>query len=638
MAYTVTDWVDGVTPVNAANLDKLEAGVAAAAAAADSANAAIASGVVPLDGAVPAATRILTNELLVAHTQPAFRIMGDGKIEWGGGTLAPDVNLYRASSGTYLVTGNSFRLIEGAEAQPRVQLTKDVVGSGGGIGFGAGGATAQDVLFYRAGVGLLRMEISQLQFGSAGDTNLYRSAANTLKTDDLLVALLGFSATGSTAGVNALLASVLGDTQPRLQITNLGELTWGPGNAAVDTMLGRYAANVLGTDDGFNVGLDLTVASLGAGRIKVGGVGPSSAAGFLFGSSDDVNLYRSAANELKTDDTFVVGGTVQSVDDILIRAGTAGYVRLGAVAPNGTDAGIKFGSAGDVNLYRQGADVLRTDDTFVTPSNIAAGTGTTYEVQLGWYSGGIAAITFGNDNTARIIRGGAGNLQTPADFVVGKTLALGQALSANGWAMYTHSVGESSFRFILSNLGNFQWGDGGGSVDTTLYRSAAGVLKSDGRIESANAQEIPLQNPRVSTLAGNSFFTVKAMTNYDWGHWEFLKDVDGYSYGRVRVEGARAAPSVVISIAAAATAGVTRLALDYAKLSDGQTMDQGFSSLAAQDITVPGTSQARKDVTFGPLAAFAHGDFLIVRVYHAGAHANDTLAVNTMLAGAWLIG
>jgi len=128
------------------------------------------------------------------------------------------------------------------------------------------------------------------------------------------------------------------------------------------------------------------------------------------------------------------------------------------------------------------------------------------------------------------------------------------------------------------------------------------------------------------------------MTNYDWGHWEFLKDVDGYIYGRLRVEGARAAPSVVISIAAAATSGVTRLALDYAKLSDGQTMDQGFSSLAAQDITVPGTSQARKDVTFGPLAAFAHGDFLIVRVYHAGAHANDTLAVNTMLAGAWLIG
>lgn len=42
MAYTPTNWVDGTTPVNATNLNKLEAGLQAAAAGADTANTGLA--------------------------------------------------------------------------------------------------------------------------------------------------------------------------------------------------------------------------------------------------------------------------------------------------------------------------------------------------------------------------------------------------------------------------------------------------------------------------------------------------------------------------------------------------------------------------------------------------------------------
>jgi len=51
---------------------------------------------------------------------------------------------------------------------------------------------------------------------------------------------------------------------------------------------------------------------------------------------------------------------------------------------------------------------------------------------------------------------------------------------------------------------------------------------------------------------------------------------------------------------------------------------------------VPGTAYLRKDVTFALTEALAAFDTLLVQVYHEGAHANDTLAVNTLLLGASL--
>jgi hypothetical protein len=57
--------------------------------------------------------------------------------------------------------------------------------------------------------------------------------------------------------------------------------------------------------------------------------------------------------------------------------------------------------------------------------------------------------------------------------------------------------------------------------------------------------------------------------------------------------------------------------------------------LTAQDVTVPGTALVRKDVTFS-VSGLVGGDVLVLAIAHDGAHANDTLAVNTLLYGAWL--
>jgi hypothetical protein len=105
---------------------------------------------------------------------------------------------------------------------------------------------------------------------------------------------------------------------------------------------GTSTANTINLNNG-TLTADYYITS---GGVRIGGdtVGGTVLFG-TSGSSFDTNLYRPAANTLKTDDTFVVG------------AGT-----------------ILFGTAAvpDTNLYRHAADNLRTDDAFVVGSRTSA--------------------------------------------------------------------------------------------------------------------------------------------------------------------------------------------------------------------------------------------------------------------------
>lgn len=92
--------------------------------------------------------------------------------------------------------------------------------------------------------------------------------------------------TRGAASNSSLTAKVSGDSVVRYNLRADGQHEWGPGNAALDTNLYRSAANVLKTDDTFAIG---------------------AAGTLLLGSSGDVNLYRSGADALATDDSFTVG-------------------------------------------------------------------------------------------------------------------------------------------------------------------------------------------------------------------------------------------------------------------------------------------------------------------------------------------
>lgn len=149
---------------------------------------------------------------------------------------------------------------------------------------------------------------------------------------------------------------------------------------------------------------------------------------------------------------------------------------------------------------------------------------------------------------------------------------------------------------------------------------------------------VVLANPQTSANQGNSFWTVLGLTDWDAGHWEFVKDVDGKVHGYVHVPpDYSSGGSLILSIAANATSGVTRLNVATKAIADGESLNPAaLTDETAQDITVPATAYLQKIVTFSLAETLSANDFLIVEVFHNGIHANDTLAVNTLLMGAWL--
>jgi len=107
----------------------------------------------------------------------------------------------------------------------------------------------------------------------------------------------------------------------------------------------------------------------------------SGKAGLLLGpggtTAPDVNLYRDSANMLKTDDNFTVGGELyisgefKAYNSYLLYYGSESYPRasLDRESGHGTGSsypGLLLGSgatAPDVNLFRESANLLRTNDS-----------------------------------------------------------------------------------------------------------------------------------------------------------------------------------------------------------------------------------------------------------------------------------
>jgi hypothetical protein len=167
------------------------------------------------------------------------RVTTDGKISWGPGTSARDANLYRDGTGFLALSGAALRVYRGATSDPALstRITGDVnargvFGTDGKLSWGDG-TNPQDTTLYRANPGELKTDTvltvggelhtnnlvrsnranptdsafegratgdanarwfvreDGLQFWGPGnavaDTDLYRSAASTLKTDGAFV-------------------------------------------------------------------------------------------------------------------------------------------------------------------------------------------------------------------------------------------------------------------------------------------------------------------------------------------------------------------------------------------------------------------------------------------------------------------
>ena len=137
-----------------------------------------------------APTAILGTKLVSTDTQPAFRINGDGTMNWGpGGASAPDTSLYRTAAAS-LGTNGAFAANTGAPNQILLH-------GNGYLYFGS----ALDTNLYRplasnlattanfnaqfqqgphVAIGNVIAGLPGIQFGAGGDTLLYRNGANLI--------------------------------------------------------------------------------------------------------------------------------------------------------------------------------------------------------------------------------------------------------------------------------------------------------------------------------------------------------------------------------------------------------------------------------------------------------------------------
>lgn len=219
-----------------------------------------------------------------------------------------------------------------------------------------------------------------------GDTLLYRYQAGVLLSGttfavngDLIMAASNsdvyFNAQNNAAN-QVIKAKLVADANDRLAIQVDGKMLWGDGTNAADVNLYRSAADVLKTDDSLEVASELYLSGSGSSIVmnnqnsatnlivysKLAGdvdarVAMQADGKMIFGdgtAAPDVNLYRASADNLETDDDFTAANLFSGGD-----LDVQGMVKLGA-----SDV-IQLEENGAAELEISGGDVRVADDLHV---------------------------------------------------------------------------------------------------------------------------------------------------------------------------------------------------------------------------------------------------------------------------------
>lgn len=193
---------------------------------------------------------------------------------------------------------------------------------------------------------------AKIYFGSGKDTNLYRSAPDVLKTDDSFIC-------GNITGNDAIFNSVKGTyAGAAVKAGDYITLSWDT-NYSYITAHNRHMQ--LNTD----IGKEVYVYR----NLRVGGQlllpTQGSSGGIVIGG--DVNLYRSSANVLKTDDYFNVGSNLialggahqfwayDAIDCSIqenIQGGSIGYTQANP-AYSSNAMNIRSGQGSDITIWQR---------------------------------------------------------------------------------------------------------------------------------------------------------------------------------------------------------------------------------------------------------------------------------------------
>lgn len=259
-----------------------------------------------------------------------------GSVEFGSGSTTRDTRIYRSAANTLTIDDNA----------GGTSITQVINANGE---WWAYKAAATNPAFLASVVGdsnPVRFTIAangDIQWGPGGssrDTRLRRTAAGDLTLDSISAATASRLFIESTSGQSArFLAQVAGDTNSRAILggdATLTGLLFGPGNASTDLQVARTAATTLTIDD--NASGPVTVL-----------IGNSATTTSTFRAFGTIDARRST--------------TSNSVYQTRLASGDTN-ARFNMLADGNMNWGSGSGAT-DTTLYRSAADTLKTDDTFI---------------------------------------------------------------------------------------------------------------------------------------------------------------------------------------------------------------------------------------------------------------------------------
>jgi hypothetical protein len=364
------------------------------------------------------------------------------------------------------------------------------------------------------------------------DVNLYRSSADALATDDVLI----LKPAGAPITPDMIRVAPNGAVGDSAFMTLVGRARFGYGTSSVlisDNATTKSFRLELGASGNLVLGVNP------AGQVALPAQG--NAGGLLLGG--DANFYRSAPAQLKTDNALMVAGALYLQSAVVQRpSSVAGnpYVALqpgDATHPGylqwyntaglrkgyvgyGLDASVEFrienGASVDASQSSQtlaaelpawrfglGGHTFTAD--FATQRGVVfnapgaylgdvPGRQITYAATVniaGAPSAG-ANMTIGQAYALWVSLGAVrfdGNLQLSSDILFSRTAALQLDLNsllrvlraAPSDSAFGAGVtpGDATLRFLMTVAGVMAWGDGTAGRDTNLYRGGAGILQTD---------------------------------------------------------------------------------------------------------------------------------------------------------------
>lgn len=185
----------------------------------------------------------------------------------------------------------------------------------------------------------------------------------------------------------------------------------------------------------------------------------------------DTNLYRSAADTLKTDDSLVV---------------------VGNLTVNGTGTSTFAGPltvTGDVQATKFLTTIVESSNYWIRSATAHSTLGwlglwwDNTNQRWQWLVGGAAISTLTKDGNTTIAGtlavNGTGTSVFAGGVKLNDTYCHSERAVAGSYGFMTRIAGDTNYRFVAYSDGKLVWGPGNASPDTNLYRSAADTLQTD---------------------------------------------------------------------------------------------------------------------------------------------------------------